>query len=383
VTPRAQVVFLVNLLQDVNIIRPLLHLIAAELDVPQVLAVTDKFIERDKNGIWGAELREISQATGAAISVYDSAWTAYQLLQDRCGVIVAASESNLGAHLHTHDVFRAAPASYLKLTLQHGYECVGFLQNREHVLAHGHNVSFAADVICGWSEPSMLTSVVATERAKLCVTGPSTLIEIDGGPAPARTTTAAGLVCENLHSVRLNVGSDTKSSFLGSFGEFCRHLEQRGESVVMKPHPGGQYVVKNRVELPPNVELNNNPIYKIDLGGFGYGISAPSSIVIDLAIAGVPVAVWRDQDGRMDTSNFSGLAFIQETRDWIAFKRDTDLRRAAILERQRAFLQSTRLLIEPKEIRRRFLSLIGNGLSAMANARRSRRPLTQAHSQIA
>lgn len=375
-TPRAQIVFLVNLIQDVNILRPLLYLVADMFDVPAVLAVTDKFIERDKNGIWGAELREIAQATSATISVYDSAWTAYQLLQDRCGVLIAASESNLSAHAHTHDVFRSAPSSYLKITLQHGYECVGFLQNREHVVAHGHNVSFAADVICGWCEPSVLTSVVATERSKLYVSGPSTLIEVEGRPGPVRRTTTAGLICENLHSVRLNVGSDTKSSFLGSFAEFCRYLELRGESMVMKPHPGGQYVVKNRVELPPNAELNNNPIYKIDLPGFAYGISAPSSIVIDLAIAGVPVAVWRDQDARMDTGNFQGLAFIQETRDWIAFKRDTDLRRDLILERQRAFLQSTRMLIEPQEIRRRFLALIGNGLSSMAHARRPQRLAT-------
>lgn len=360
-----QIVFLVNLLQDVNIIRPLVYLARKHFSVPIVILVSSKFAGRDKERIWDAELSEIRAENNASLHVYDSEWSAYRCLQGRTGLLIAATESNLSAHFETHKVFQVAPTSYLKITLQHGFEGVGFLQNREHNRAHGKNVTFAADVLCGWCDPSILISTSPSERPKLYISGPPALIGLP--PRRMETTSApdaavGGLVCENLHSVRLRVGTDTKSSFLGAFTDFCSHLKSEGRVVTLRPHPGGQYVLKNSVALPDNVILNNKPIYKIDLTRFEYGISAPSSMVIDMVMAGIPVAVWQDGDSLMDADNYRGLVVISETRDWLAFLRDVRIRKDNILERQRLFLQSKKMPTDSQDVRNRFLRLFASGL---------------------
>jgi hypothetical protein len=161
----------------------------------------------------------------------------------------------------------------------------------------------------------------------------------------------------------LRVG-DTQSSFLDIFSEYCAQMHEIGEPVILKPHPGGQYVVKHNVALPENVELETRPIYQIDLSAFDFGISPPSSIVIDIILAGIPVAVWQDRSSLVDTGNFSGLTFVVETEDWLAFRRDARLRRPSLIARQQSFLAGIKMLIDPAEIRRRYLTLIGSGLAA-------------------
>lgn len=362
---RHQAVFLVNLLQDVNILRPLVQLAARALDLPVLLLLSGKFVERDLRGVWQTEVQELCADSGASSQIYDSASDAARALAGKRGVLVAASESSLSAHRLTHDVFRAAPPSFLKVTLQHGFECVGFLQNRDQDAAHGRNVTFAADVICGWCDPAVMHSVAASERAKYYWSGPAAVLE----PRPAgaiRRADFEGLVCENLHSARMSVRGDFRAGFMENFFAFCAELERQGRGVTLRPHPGGQYVVKNAVSLPANVRLNNLPMYKVDLRQYGYGISAPSSVVIDMVLAGIPAAVWLDDDGRMDGSYYRGLTTISGTSDWLEFEHAARHAPQAILEQQLRFLAKTRMLVDPIQVRDRFASLLTAGSTSPA-----------------
>lgn len=358
---RRHVVFLVNLLQDVNIVRPLVHLAARELGASILFLMSDKFVERDTQGIWQAEIQELAAEVGGAVQVYESEFDAFRALAGKAGVLIAASESNLSAHTHTHNVFRAAPAAFLKVTLQHGFECVGFLQNRDHSRAHGRNVTFAADVICGWCDLAAMPSVAPSERSKYFLTGPSALLQevVAIEPADAQP---GGLVCENLHSVRMRGSGDHKASFMETFFAFCAEIGRQGRTVTMRPHPGGQYVLKNNVELPSNVGINNLPMYKVDLRRFEFGISAPSSVLIDMVLAGLPVAVWQDEDGLIDASNYEGLTAISGLHDWLAFERDVHLRPAMLLERQAGFLRRSRLMTDRRQARERFARLLAGAL---------------------
>jgi hypothetical protein len=277
-------------------------------------------------------------------------------------MIFAASESNLPAHQETSGVFQIAPRSYLRVTLQHGFECIGFVQSREHVMSHGRNVAFAADVICAWSEPESLNSLIASQRSKLYVTGPPTLLQ-----QPSRNSDhppqSGGLVCENMHSVRLRASGNHNVSFMDIFSAFCRKLAVRGETVTLRPHPGGQYVLKNNVALPANVRLNMLPLYDVNMKGYQFGISAPSTIIFDMVLAGIPVAVWRDPAGVMDASSYDGLAEISTVDDWLGFERDVRIRPEMILDRQEAFLRRLSMPIDPAEVYRRFARLIVAGLA--------------------
>jgi glycosyltransferase involved in cell wall biosynthesis len=356
------VFFLINLLQDINIVRPIALLAANHLGARVHFLVSDRFIERDTQGIWQAELKELCLAVRADQDVYDSAHAALEILQHRRGLLVAASESSLSAHSHTHNVMRVAPPSFLKVTLQHGYECVGFLQSRDHEKAHGRTVTFAADVLCGWCELPVMRSMAPSEKAKYLLTGPSALLY---KPAVAEESNMrhGGLVCENLHSVRMHVSGDFKASFMDTFFAFCDALQEKGQRVTLRPHPGGQYVLKNDVELPRNVTLNNHPMYKVDLTQYAYGISAPSSVLIDMVLAGIPVAVWRDEDGTMDASCYEGLTMVSSLQDWLAFVRDVALRRDMLLERQARFLARSGLLTDRQTVYERFAGLIRRGMA--------------------
>ena len=68
--------------------------------------------------------------------VYDNDREALQLLNCKSGALIAGSESSLTNHRQTHDIFCYAPSSLVKITLQHGFECVGFHQSIDHDLAH-------------------------------------------------------------------------------------------------------------------------------------------------------------------------------------------------------------------------------------------------------
>jgi hypothetical protein len=361
---RKKVFFIINLVQDVAIVRGLAFLTARETEAEIAFLVTQAFIKRDRQRIWQSEVASMATAVGAAMYLYGDTAEALAVLEGGAGLIFAAAESNLMAHREVSDVFLRASASYLKITLQHGFECIGFRQSREHVISHGRNISFAADVVCGWFEPSALTSLTASQRAKLYVTGPPTLLQQTRRSAD-RDMPKTGLVCENMHSVRLRASGDHKASFMDIFFAFCREMANRNDSVTLRPHPGGQYVLKNNVALPENVQLDSRPIYDLDLRGFRFGISAPSTIVFDMVLAGIPVGLWRDPAGIMDASNYEGLREISGLDDWLAFERDVRERPGVILADQQAFLDRLPMPIDRSEIYRRFARLIVAGLSAM------------------
>jgi hypothetical protein len=149
------------------------------------------------------------------------------------------------------------------------------------------------------------------------------------------------------------------------FLAFCDRLAERGEALTVRPHPGGQFVLKNRVELPDNVRVNNLPIFKVNLKGYRFGISAPSTILFDMVLAGIPVAVWRDSRGIMDVSNYDGLRQVSTLDDWLEFERDVRLHPQTILDRQRTFLRDLSMPTDPAEVYRRFARLIVAGLERL------------------
>ncbi len=356
------VVLLVNLLQDVNILRPLAFIAARDLGLETRFLLTRDFAKRDKDGHWQAEIAEIGETIGATIDFVETEGHALQILQGLAGVIVAASESNLSGHRIVHNIFRLKPPSFVAITLQHGFECVGFLQSRDHDLAHGREVTFAADIVCGWSEPERLTALAPSQRNKLCVTGPTSLLQ-----QPARQERKPiGIVCENLHSARLNIAGDFKADFVSLFGQFCEALGQDDKRVVLRPHPGGQYVIRNDVPLPQNVILNNNPIYKVNLSRYAYGISAPSSVLIDMVLAGIPTAVWRERTGVMDADNYQGLATVSDLADWREFEREASAHPERFTDRQAGFLERQKILTDRAEVYKRFAEILWSAARRIA-----------------
>jgi hypothetical protein len=355
INPPPSAVFLIHLVQDIANLRPLVFMAARDFGFETMLLVSTKLSARDPLGIWRAELHQISQETGARTEFFDTVWQAYGHL-DGHGLLIAASESHLPNHATTHDVFRAAPADYLRVTLQHGFECVGFRHSCEHVRAHGETASFGADILCAWAPVDRLVSLAPSQRGKVIVTGPTAVLQSGLASSPG-TARRMGLVCENLHSVRFASGPDARNEFVASFDAFCRKMARRRKRVGLRPHPGGQYAIRNRIALPANADIENAPIYRSNLRRFAYGISAPSSVLIDLLLAGIPTAVWRDSARDLDSSSYTGLTEISSPREWVDFAEAAEHDPAPFLTIQERFLAAQQLLLDPAEVHARFAEL--------------------------
>jgi len=345
-------VFLINLVQDVTVLRPLVYMATRDHGLDALLLVSTKFKARDLFGIWRNELAEISRETGARLKFFDTDLEAHRELKGQ-GLIFAASESHLPNHVTTHSVFRHAPSGYLRITLQHGFECIGFRHSADHVRAHGATASFGADLVCSWHDSDRLTSMASSQRSKLVVTGPTAVLQLPLGTVEGRGN-APGLVCENLHSVRLNAVAGTQSEFIEIFEQFSREMEVEGHHIVLRTHPGGQYVLKNRLTIPGNVKLNNAPIYRLDMRRFAYGISAPSSVLIDMLLAKIPTAVWQDRSGRIDAGNYEGLPVVTNPREWVEFAHAARSEPERFVSVQNRFLERQGMPIDPREVFSRF-----------------------------
>jgi glycosyltransferase involved in cell wall biosynthesis len=349
---RPSAVFLINLLQDVSVLRPLVFMAARDFGFETLLLVSTRFDARDLFGIWGSELEQIVTATDARIERFEDDWEAHRHLTGH-GLLFSASESHLENHAITHNVFRHAPPSYLRVTLQHGFECVGFRHSADHVRAHGETASFAADVLCTWAPADQLASLAPSQRAKVHVTGPSSILQLPTGPVAK--SGPRGLVCENLHSVRFSGAANAKSQFVEAFAAFAAQLVE--ERIVLKPHPGGQYFLKRKLTLPPNVEIENAPTYRLDLREFAYGISAPSSILVEMLLNDIPTAVWRDRGGAVDVSSYEGLTMVSSAAEWAEFARAAERDHEPFVSAQRQFLARTKMPLEPCDVYSRFAEL--------------------------
>ena len=368
---RATAAFLFDLIQDVSVLRPIIRTLAQDMDLDFLFLMSRQFEGRDKEGIWREELEELSTECGATLAKFDSPFAAVLLLQGREGLIFSASESDLSAHRINHDDFLSVPTGFTRITVQHGYECVGFNQNREQTIAHGSAVRFAADILCGWVPKECLRHLCASERDKYVEVGPPLLLNrlLDRpDPGAART---AGLVCENLHSVRMRTTGNFQATYLATLIAFAEAQAGHGHKVALRPHPGGQFVIKNNIKLPANVFLANKPMFKTDLDSFCYGISAPSSVLIDMVLANLPTAVWCDDDAVLDVTAYADLAKVGSVEEWDAFAEAATRDPSPYLERQARYLRRTRLDVEPQVVRKRLLGIVAGVLAARRGSAQS------------
>jgi hypothetical protein len=355
VQPRRSAVFVIDLVQDVNILRPLVFMARAEFDFDALLLVSQKFAARDALGVWRNELELICRETGARLELFDSDLAAHRYL-DGEGLLFTGSESHLQDHSTAHDLLRHAPQSYLRITLQHGFECVGLRHSADHVRAYGETASFAADIICAWTDCDQLPSLAPSQRSKVLVTGPTSLLQRPLGDV-VRMAGAPGIVCENLHSIRFSTATEPKAEFVETFAAFANSMAKRKRRVALRPHVGGQYFLKRQVPLSANVQIENAPLYRLDLRQFSYGISSPSSILIDMLLADIPTAVWRDRKGKVDTSSYRGLTEVSSAAEWVQFARAAEEDRESMLAAQREFLHRQDMPLEPREVFSRFASI--------------------------
>lgn len=350
---RPFVAFHFGLVQDVAVLRPLIRLAASLPSIDLHFLVSGNFDALDQEGRWRNEIDRLASEVGVAPLTYASVFEVLAHLGSGRGMVIAGSESNVRAHADAHELFRSLPGRIRSVTLQHGLECVGFVHNARHDATSGRNVRFAADIAVAWFALERMTSVSATERSKLFVAGPTLLLDPPGRDTQVHSE-APGMICENLHSVRF-VNGRMREVFLETFTGFANRLAMVGQSLVLRAHPAGRFTERNEIVLPDNVSVSREPLYDLNLREFAFVISAPSTILLDFVLAGVPAATWVDDDNIVDTSNFAGLSTVVTVEDWWRFNWAARWEREAIVARQEDFRDGLGL---PTNVRQRYESLL-------------------------
>lgn len=343
------VTFVLSLIQDVAVLAPLVRR-AGGRDIA--------FLVADRLAALPAASTALADLAGTApTTVFASTGEALRALAHRRGLVIFASESRSPYHRPTHALATALPSRFVSATLQHGYECIGFLHNRAHDRERA-DAGFAADIVCAWLAAERCTAVPAGERSKIMTTG-ATLF-LDDAPAawldgvlrkeePARRSRGTTLlVCENVQSVRL--AGAPRAAFLDALAAVARE-----RPVVLRPHPAGLFA-KGELAPPSGVTLDARPVEEAELSRHRAAISAPSTVLFDLMRHDVPVAVWQDPHGIVDLDHYAGLPRVGPAPDWIAFDERAD--EAELLRDQRAFVRG---LGFPADTRARFEALLDLG----------------------
>ncbi|QNP42806.1 hypothetical protein H9L15_12045 [Sphingomonas daechungensis] len=98
-------------------------------------------------------------------------------------------------------------------------------------------------------------------------------------------------------------------------------------------------------------------MYRVNLRQFGYGISAPSSVLIDMLLAEIPTAVWRDQGGGMDAGNYDGLSAVSTPAEWAEFSKAAIEDPEPFVELQQRFLDRQEMPLDPQDVFQRYAKL--------------------------
>jgi hypothetical protein len=238
--------------------------------------------------------------------------------------LLTATETNLGPHRFTRKLSELALAHGLSVaTLQHGFENVGLTyEDAEHPI---DRVSIRAQRIYIWGGLETLHPRLDASVRERCIPV--------GCPKPAAMAPAdldhllplgrpvVG-VFENLHWQRYD------DAYRQAFLDAVRLMADRFPQVtfLVKPHHAGVWlthrydgerpVAFNLLIADPQSPAWEHYTASALLGHMTAVITSPSTVALDAARQGLPVAVFA---GGLDLSNYRPLPLLNAPGDWLAF----------------------------------------------------------------
>jgi len=334
--PGVRMVFVLDLVQDLEVLQPLLLRSAISSQWRNaVVAVTDLTM---KSYNW-PRLEELLRALRLdwfrALGPRD----VLNVMGSGKSILITASESTAGPHRFSHELCRLAPPRALKITLQHGYECVGLRHHKAHRRAYSKGIRFASDFVFTWSHPDNLPDLHPADRGKCVPVGVvktlanevSTIDGVEHAPeinaagiedhsVSADETKIPVLIAENLHSVRFS----DRARFKQFMDFIVAANEQPALSVTLRSHPA-KLTLQNSTDKR-GFAFHSGELRARDLVKYGFFVSPPSTILLDMVLLGVPAAVWSNQRDLGDCEYYTDLPTVSGVADLTALCRDADRR---------------------------------------------------------
>lgn len=305
---RPRVLALVDLVQDIDVMLPVLLAASAAPDLSLKIVVS-RWLEKEsprteallrRHGLAFTYVRRREVVEGGAPSLRAIA------------AVLTASESSHPAHAAGHALARRARALGLKTyTLQHGFEQIG-LFGPEAAAAR-----FASEVVFCWFAPDAAPEDLPSEtRAALAPVGrPSP----PGGWARDAEAAYDLGVFENLHWDRYSDAD--RAGFVEGLAAAARALPNA--RILLRTHPAGGWSDQLGHELAPfqNIVRPGAQEARGRLGGgaeilrgLSRVITTPSTVALDSALAGIPVAL-----ATPGGASYRPLPLLDTPAAWVAF----------------------------------------------------------------
>lgn len=316
-----RLLFLMDLAQDLAVIRPLL--LEARAKGVETMVLTTPRAGKKTPGLTEFLAREKlipTMVTEDELGRGDARWLR------AADVVVMAAESSLSPHRVAHALAGLARRHATPtVSLQHGLEVLGLtIEN-----ASGP-VRFNSDVIFTWVDPAALPTWLDPDIRRRCAGLGRSWHPPVGGSNDSDNTIG---VFENLHWGRYS--REYRRAFIDDLLRVADVLKER--TFVVHTHPAGLWFRKHGPQtLPDNIKV---------AASMGEGmrvlaqsecvITTPSTIALDAAQLGRPVAVTQYDLDNVDT--YSPLLKLQGSDDWIRFI--TEPSRPADRDAQKAFLE--------------------------------------------
>jgi hypothetical protein len=303
---KRQVLALIDIIQDLDVLLPVLLALRDRRDVALSLRVSN----------WLCTENPRTEATLRAAGLRFRWVKRRDLIEGRqpglrgVDVLLTSSESTHPAHAAAHALTgRANRAGVLTCTVQHGLENIG-------LLGPG-GFGFASQVVFTWHPEALTASLPESIKSRLRHVGRPML------PRPTVEEPAFDVgVFENLHSDAYS--EEDRASFHAGL----RALGESGLSVLLKPHPAGRWSAGQA--LPPgSIHLADPAPASSAIARVGRVITTPSTVVLDAALLDRPVAL-----ALPGSPLLAGFPILEGPGAWPAFVREPD-RQAAL---RQAFL---------------------------------------------
>ncbi|HSW07417.1 hypothetical protein [Aquabacterium sp.] len=333
-----QAVFVLDLVQDFEIIKGQMAR-AAQPGAPMqaCVAVTERML---RSHLWPLveqflQVHELPWFT--PLSPADVA----AALGSGKSLLITAAESSAPGHSFSHLACRSAPPRALRVTFQHGYECIGLRHHRAHDLQFPEGVRFASDLVFTWRTPDDLPNLHPADRGKCIAVGVTKAIAeraarlqelawhdaaadmpLPGAGSGAGAGAGAGvgarsgadgepalIVAENLHSVRF-ASPQRYQRFLDFIADTHAAIDW---PIVVRSHPGKR-TLERRQDGSAYRFLHGQLGAEHLQAGLGL-VSPPSTIVLDAAMCTAPAVLWSDAAGLGDVENYRGLPVVTDAAD--------------------------------------------------------------------
>lgn len=317
---RIHVVAFMDLIQDLDVLLPILDRLHADPRFALRVCITDWL-----DTVSPRVVRELLRR-----DIFPEIVTKKEILHglkpdlDAVAALITASETSHPAHRVPFALTRRANAAGIPTyTMQHGLENIGltyFAPDPEHP----GPIRFASSTILTWGPVERLPDQVTPQTRARCfaagTTKPAdaagTALPLDRGAGPVVA------VFENLHWGRYP--ESYRDAFIRDLREAATARPEA--TFLVKPHHAGRYLGKNPgllADAPGNVVLADpvSPIWEPHTAGSIIGaadavITTPSTVALDAARAGRPVAV---AGYGLDLPVYGPLPILESIEDWHEF----------------------------------------------------------------